>query len=511
MKDMRNDEDGVNVLVGLALVVGITVLLAGTLYTMTIGMGGGGDACYAPSVPDYLYDGGRLPQNYPIMPPQPDYVYTAENSVSTFGADVDTGSYVYARNCLNNGMAPEPERVRTEEFLNYFDYRYPQPTEPDFTIYTESGPSYFGDDGYRMLKVGIRGRSISTESREPVTLICVIDTSGSMESSGKLSLIKEALPHLVGQLIEGDRFGIVTYGTTAKNYLSPVGIDEKENILDSISKLSTEGSTNAQDGLTKGYEMALEYRMSGQQTRLLLLSDGVANTGVYDVEGLVGMIQQYKEMSIYLSTYGFGMGEYNDQLMEQLADNGDGKYGYIDTLTEAKKEFVADLTGNLNTIAKDLKLKMEFNSEIVAEYRLLGYENRLMTEEEFEDDAKDSGDIGAGHTVTALYEFKLREGAGTGTMATLHIRYKEPETEENRAMNIAIKADSIIAGLEDTTPQFRFALAVAEFAEYLGGSTYCDSALKDIQRLASDALGEFNYQASEEKEFLELVGKAMGV
>ena len=509
MNKKKINKQGVSPLVAVAVLVAITVVLAGVLYVSVIGFGGGG-ASYSPTMPDENYY--QPPTQPPSYPTQPELAFTdaAEDQESTFGADVDTGSYVYARNCLNYDRLPEPETVRAEEFLNYFDYHYPEHTDQDFEAYPEAGPSYF-NDGYQMLKIGIRARTVQSEERGPMTIICIIDTSGSMGDDGKLDLIKEALPYLVDQLIEGDKFGIVEYGTTAQYHLNPVGIDQKDTILDKISKLRTDGTTNAQDGLVKGYEMALEYREEDQAARLLLLSDGVANTGIYDVDGLVEMIQEYKAMNICLSTYGFGMGDYNDNLMEQLADNGDGKYGYIDSLDEAKKEFVEDITGNLVTIAKDLKLKVEFNADIVEEYRLVGYDNRLMTSEEFEDESTDSGDIGAGHTVTALYEFKLKENPGKGAIATVHLRYKEPGTDISLSRSIQIDSDIIESDIEDMSPPFRFALAVAEFAEYLQDSEFCNSDLLEIENFAQDAVDNLYYVSEEESEFVQLVEKARNI
>ena len=508
-KKIRINKQGVSPLLAVALLVAITVVLAGVLYVSVIGFGSGGGS-YSPTMPDEnYYQPPTQPLSYPTQS-EPAFTDAAEDQESTFGADVDTGSYVYARNCLNHDRLPEPETVRTEEFLNYFDYHYPEHTDQDFEVYPEAGPSYFSDD-YQMLKIGIRARSIASEERGPMTIICIIDTSGSMSSDGKLNLIKEALPYLVDQLIEGDKFGIVEYGTTAKYHLNPVGIDQKYTILDKISQLSADGSTNAQDGLETGYEMALEHREEGQAARLLLLSDGVANTGISDIDGLVETIQQYKEMGIYLSTYGFGIGDYNDALMEQLADNGDGKYGYIDSLDEAKKEFVDDLTGNLVTIAKDLKIKVEFNTDIVEEYRLVGYDNRVMTSEEFEDESKDAGDIGAGHTVTAIYELRLKENPGKGAISTVHLRYKEPGTDLSRARNIEINSDIIEADIDNTSPPFRFSLAVTEFAEYLQNSELCNSDLLEIQNFAQDAVDELYYVSEEESEFVQLVEKARNI
>jgi Ca-activated chloride channel family protein len=517
--NLTSDARGVHPLLVAVAVIVIVIIIGSLLYTMTIGFGCGG-AGYMPvpsptplpiapnPSPQPIGDGasstqGIIGDNQFAQPP----LIASEKSESTFGADVDTGSYVYMRNCIKYGVLPEPENVRAEEFLNYFDYHYTKQYDETFKVYAECGQSSFGE-GLHMLKVGIRAKSVSTEEREPMTLIAVIDISGSMEAAGKLDLIKQVLPYLVDQLVQGDRFGMVVYESTAHYHLEPVGVERKDVILTSIRELKTAGSTNAQDGLIKGYEMAAEFRREGESSRLLLFSDGVANTGVYDIDGLVKEIQRYKAMGIYLSTYGFGMGEYNDQLMEQLADNGDGKYGYIDSLEEAKRELVEDVSGTLVTVARDLKLKMVFNPSVVEEYRLIGYDNRIMTSQEFENYSKDSGDIGAGHTVTALYELKLKEDffiSVEKTIATLEMRYKEPDTGVQQFLNATIRTGD---NQEHTSPQFRFALCVAEFAEYLEGSEYCTSTVKEITQVAEKALSEYICETVTEKEFVDLLKTA---
>ncbi len=435
------------------------------------------------------------------------FIRTSENSVSTFGADVDTGSYAIMRNSVTYGKLPSKEHIRTEEFLNYFDYHYPQHSDDDFKVYTECGPSYFGE-GFHILKIGIRARSISEEERDPTTLIFVIDVSGSMESSNKLELIKETLPFLIDQLTDNDRIGIVIYSSEAEIVLEPTGLEKKSKILNSIESLNIGGVTNAEDGLKLGYEMAMENKIPGHITRLLLLSDGVANTGEHSVDGLVEMIQEYRNNGIYLSTYGFGMGEYNDELMEQLADNGDGKYGYIDTITEAKREFIRELTGNLQTIARDLKIQITFNPDIIEEYRLLGYVNRLMEDEDFFDYSKDSGDIGAGHTVTALYELKFKPTITENNYANIAFRYKEPKSGGSIELNFDLECESIKNSISQTTPQFRFALCVAEYAEILIDSENCNSKILNIIPMANQAVKEFVYKYPEELEFLEILEKA---
>ncbi|MCK5037641.1 MAG: von Willebrand factor type A domain-containing protein [Thermoplasmata archaeon] len=508
---MKKPRSKLRIIGALAVIAAVTLVLMSVLYVMTIGFGSGGGDSYTP-----------LPYPYPSPQPTPapinyemdtteqfleayssgEYIDTEDNPVSTFGADVDTGSYVLARSSINSGITPQPGTVRTEEFLNYFDYNYPEDEDSDFTIHMECGPSYFSD-GYHMLKIGVKAKSMSTEDRPSMLFIAVVDMSGSMASAGKLSLIREALPYLVNQMQEGDRFGIVVYDSTARDYLEPLGASDKELIISKISEFRADGSTNAHDGLKKGYEMALENRRVGEPCRLLLLSDGVANTGISDTQGLVAMIQDYKNMGVYLSTYGFGMGEYNDQLMEQLADNGDGRYAYIDDIDEAKKEFIEDLTGNMISVAKDLKLQVEFNPRVIEEYRLLGYENRLMTEEEFRDKSKDSGDIGAGHTVTALYEIKLK--STHGDLGSLELRYKNLENSMSLRKVYDIKDSCFTQDIGDTSPQFRFALCVAEFAEHLKDSEFSDSSIKEIRELAVEALDEYRFKGQSEKDFIELL------
>jgi Ca-activated chloride channel family protein len=413
------------------------------------------------------------------------------------------------RNYLSNDQLPEEEMVRTEEYVNYFDYHYPKHMDEDFKVHTECGPSIFGDeDDYSMLKIGIRGRSVSEEERRPTLIIFVIDISGSMADYNKLDLIRETLPHLVEQLEEDDRIGIVVYGTNAAIRLEPTGLDDKKTILNAIEGLASEGSTNAEDGIRKGYEMADDYHKDGEPTRILLLSDGVANQGIYDVDGLVEMIEGYRDQGIYLSTYGFGMGVYNDELMEQLADNGDGKYGYIDSEVEARREFVKELSGNLETIAKDLKIQVTFDEQYVKKYRLLGYENRLMDKEDFDNYSKDAGDIGAGHTVTALYEIELRLEKSSSTIADIAMRYKEPETGEPKEITLEVGMKDVIPRSSSTSPGFRFAQCVAEFAEYLSNNSNCDSTIEEIIPYAREALEEYSYKAPEEEQFLELLSTA---
>jgi Ca-activated chloride channel family protein len=436
-----------------------------------------------------------------------DFVKTEDNPVSTFGADVDTGSYTIMRNSINNGLLPDSSQVRTEEFLNYFDYHYPAHTGDDFRVYTECGPSIFDAD-HHMLKIGIQGRSVPDEERKPTTLIFVIDVSGSMADENKLPMIRETLPYLVEEMRSDDKIGIAIYSDRAESVLKPTGLEDKSAILDAIKGLGNGGVTNAEDGLKVGYSMALESKTPGQTTRLMLLSDGVANTGESSVDGLVKMIQGYRDKGIYLSTYGFGMGEYNDELMEQLADNGDGKYAYIDSLQEAKREFIKELTGNIQTIAKDLKIQVAFQPDIVEEYRLLGYTNRLMDAKEYYNYSKDAGDIGSGHTVTALYEIKLRATENPGVIAKIGMRYKEPSTGTPKEITTLVVSNTVKTTMGQTTPGYRFALAVAEFAERLQGSPHSKSTIDGIISVAQGAVDEYSYKDPGEKEFIELLKKA---
>ena len=395
------------------------------------------------------------------------FIDTEDDHLSTFGMDVDTASYSVTRRYLRDGYLPPTEAVRVEEFVNAFDYNYAPPSQDAFAVHIESAPSRFGEGKrLQLLRIGIQGRVVPDENRKDATLTFVIDVSGSMAMENRLELVKRALTILVAQLRPGDEVAIVVYGTKARTVLPHTGIENSEEILAAIHSLTPEGVTNAEEGLQLGYKHALRNARRGSINRVILCSDGVANVGETGPDAILKTIRSHVEEGITLTTVGFGMGNYNDVLMEQLANKGNGSYAYVDTLSEAKRIFVENLTGTLQLIAKDAKVQVEFNPEVVSRFRLLGYENRRLDHEDFRDDDADGGEIGSGHNVTALYEFKLHEGA-TGQMATVFIRHEDPDTGHVSEINEEIFTAELKSAFEEASPEFQLAATVAEFAEIL--------------------------------------------
>ena len=338
------------------------------------------------------------------------FIDTEDDHLSTFGMDVDTGSYSITRRYLIDGNLPPPEAVRVEEFVNTFDYNYDPPADDPFAIHIDGAPSKFGEGKrLQLLRIGLQGRVIPAEHRKDAILTFVIDVSGSMSQENRLGLVKKALTLLVDQLRPTDKVGIVVYGSHGRLVLPHTGIEQRSTILSAINALRPDGSTNAEEGLRIGYDLAWRNASVNHINRVILCSDGVANVGHTGPDEILKEIRTYVQKGITLSTVGFGMGNYNDVLMEQLANTGDGNYAYVDTLTEAKRIFVENLTGTLQLIAKDAKIQVDFNPEVVSRFRLLGYENRRLTHEQFRDDTVDAGEVGSGHQVTALYEVKLHQ------------------------------------------------------------------------------------------------------
>jgi Ca-activated chloride channel family protein len=413
------------------------------------------------------------------------FVRTSVDNLSTFGADVDTGSFTVARAYLNDGYLPPTDAIRVEEFVNYFDYSYEAPNrEETFGIHLDASPSPYGErsDSY-LLRVGIQGYSIPKEERPDVVLTFVVDVSGSMDMENRIHLAKRALKLLVSELRPTDEVAIVVYGSTAHLVLPMSTADDKEMILDAIDGLWIEGSTNAEAGLRLGYQHAAQYYNPNAVNRVVLVSDGVANVGETGPEGILAEIERYAGEGIALTTVGMGMGNYNDTLMEQLADNGDGFYAYVDTMAEARRLFVEQLTGTLLTIAKDAKIQVEFNTDAVERYRLLGYENRDVADDDFRNDDVDAGEIGAGHSVTALYEIEPVAGLedSDAALATVHLRWQEPETGEVIEAKRTLILGDVQHNFEAADPRFQLAAAVAEFAEILKDSPYAEgSTLADL-------------------------------
>ena len=404
---------------------------------------------------------------------------------------------------LNDGLMPPKDAVRIEEMINYFDYDYPQPTaesKDPVTINTEYTDSPW-NPGFKLMKIGIQARKIATDKLPASNLVFLIDVSGSMQDPNKLPLLKKGFNLLIDQLREQDKVSIVVYAGAAGMILPPTSGGEKSKIKDALEKLEAGGSTAGGEGIKLAYKMAEENLMKDGNNRVILASDGDFNVGVSSEEDLKKLIEQKREKGVFLSVLGFGMGNYKDNKMELLADKGNGNYAYIDNLQEAQKVFVSEFGGTLFTVAKDVKLQLEFNPQFVFAYRLIGYENRLLKNEDFNDDKKDAGDMGSGHTVTAIYEIipvgtksqylksidklkyqksneKPMEMVGNSDeVLTVKLRYKTPEGNNSELIEKAVKNET--KSFENTSENFRFSASVAEFGLILRGSEFKGNASYD--------------------------------
>jgi Ca-activated chloride channel family protein len=441
-------------------------------------------------------------QHYGVNPT----IDTEEESTSTFAIDVDTASYSITRAYLGQGVLVPEGAVRVEEFVNAFRYEYAPPRDEAFSLHAEAFPSPTRE-GFHVLHLGVRGRDVSARERKPAQLAFVIDVSGSMEQGGRLELVKDALRLLVDALDRDDRIGIVVYGTSARVLLEPTPASERGRILRIIDALRAEGSTNAQAGIERGYAMLDRHFRDGHTHRVILCSDGVANNGIAtSADGIFATVRDRAARGIQISTVGFGMGNYNDILMEQLAQKGDGTYRYVDRLAEARRIFVEELSGTLEVIAKDVKIQVEFDPRVVARFRLLGYENRRLSREDFDDDRVDAGEIGAGHGVTALYEVKLR--GAVDALGVLRVRYAAPEGGASRLVERRLSRDVVRTELARASGPSRLSFAVASFAEKLRRS-YWTRTLSYAEILGQiDALPRSLASRDDVRELRELVAAA---
>ena len=435
------------------------------------------DVCYGPSFKDMFFEG------YGTNP----FINTRNDNLSTFAIDVDDASYTLTRSYLDRGQLPPSDAVRVEEFVNRFDYNYNQPkTGEAFSIQMESAPSRFGQ-GCQLLKIGIGGREFDEETRKPVNLVLVVDVSGSMGQENRLSMVRHSLELLVNQLMWGDKVGIVTYGSTGQVILQPTQVRSRTQIISAIGRLFPGGSTYAEQGIRLGYQMANQMFDPRRTNRVILCSDGVANVGQTGPDELVRMIKGCADKGITLTTVGFGMGNYNDVLMEKLADNGNGQYAYIDNIDEARRLFVDKLSGTLQVIARDVKIQVDFNPDVVRGYRLLGYENRDVADNKFRDNREDGGEIGAGHQVTALYEVILEKHQRTADLGSVYIRYKNPEMDEVTEIRVPIRQKMQNHQFRNASDDFKLAAASGEFAEILRQSVWArGSSLTDVLALLNE-------------------------
>jgi len=457
------------------------------------------------------------------------FVSVTENPLSTFSIDVDTASYSNLRRFLNSGTLPPKDAVRIEEMINYFSYDYPDPEgEQPFSVHVEVAQAPWRPE-HRLLMVGLKGKEMAWEQRPSSNLVFLLDVSGSMQPAHKLPLLKAALRLLIERLGENDRVALVVYAGASGLVLPSTPADQKERILAALERLEAGGSTHGSSGIQLAYETAVAHFIRGGINRVILATDGDFNVGLTDQGALTRLIEEKAQSGVFLSVLGFGVGNYQDSTLEKLADQGNGNYASIDTLQEARKVLVEEIHSTLVTIAKDVKIQIEFNPLQVAAYRLVGYENRLPSQEDFNDDTKDAGEIGAGHTVTALYEIvpvgqeagvgsvdalryqrrtETTEQATTGELLTLKLRYKDPETTQSQLLEWVVR-DS---GREHAraSEDFKFAAAVASFGMLLRESPHQGTTtLESVLELAEEGQGAdaHGYRS----EFLELVRKASGL
>jgi Ca-activated chloride channel family protein len=451
----------------------------------------------------------------------------AEAPVSTFSIDVDTGSYSNVRRFLQDGALPRQDAVRIEELVNYFDYAYAPPRDrsPPFSVHAELAPAPWNGKTH-LLRIGLQGWH-PQGALPPSNLVFLVDVSGSMASADKLPLVKSSLKLLVNELDARDRIALVVYAGASGVVLEPTPGDRKATILAALERLEAGGSTNGAAGIELAYAMARQGWVPGGINRVLLATDGDFNVGTVDFEQLKDLVEEKRKSGVALSTLGFGTGNYNDHLMEQLADAGNGNYTYVDGLAEARRALVQMRAATLQTIARDLKVQVEFNPASVSEYRLIGYENRALKREDFNNDAIDAGEIGAGHSVTALYEVALRGSGGerverlryqgpeavtegSPEIAFLRLRYKSPDGGASKLIEQPILHADRAPSLERASESLRFAAAVAAFGQLLRGGKYTGGyGYDDVLKLARAARGDDAH--GWKGEFVQLVELAQGL
>ena len=450
------------------------------------------------------------------------FLAAKQNPLSTFSIDVDTASYSNVRRFLQQGQLPPPGAVRIEELVNYFGYDYPQPEgDVPFSVNVEVAGCPWKPE-HRLVRIGLKGREVNLENRSPANLVFLLDVSGSMQSGNKLPLVKSAMKLLVDRLGESDRVAIVVYAGASGLALPSTGADDKITILTALDQLEAGGSTNGGEGIRLAYAVATDNMIPGGINRVILCTDGDFNVGTTNESELTRLIEEKAKSGVFLSVLGFGAGNLKDSTMEKLADRGNGNYAYIDTIGEARKTLVEEMSGTLITIAKDVKIQVDFNPAHVAGYRLIGYENRMLRAEDFKDDTKDAGEIGAGHTVTALYEIvppgqlvpgtdvdpskyqkpgELSDEAAGDELLTVRLRYKDPDGQESKPLEVPVVAEEkpFAAASQD----FQFAAAVAAFGMVLRDSKHRgDANLGSVLEIAESSLGDdpSGYRA----EFLQL-------
>jgi Ca-activated chloride channel family protein len=454
------------------------------------------------------------PIPWPTYPAREEYPYSnkpyvdaREDNLSTFAMDVDTASYTKLRDYLRNGQMPPADLIRVEECVNYFKQEYPDPSEGAFSINVEAARSPFSPEGTYLLKVGLQGKHLAEWQRKDASLTFVMDVSGSMQEDNKIEMVKYGLTKLVDQMRPNDRVAIVAFSNDAWVVLEPTSVENRNRIIAAINNLYPMNSTNTEAGLRLGYDLAHRYYRDGVINRVILASDGVANVGNTDPNVLAQYAQDYYGRNIFLSTVGVGQGNYNDQLLEQLADKGNGTYSFLDSPEAAERIFAQDLTGTLQTIAKDAKVQVDFNPNVVRRYRLIGYENRAIADQDFRNNSVDAGEVGAGHNVTALYEVELNPEANADALI-VRLRYEDPDTHTVTEQSKALKATDFQPDFNRTSPRFQLTAAVAQFAEILRGNEWAKGAkMRDVLNVMYNVRNQLPFD-NDVNEFVGLVEQA---
>lgn len=460
-----------------------------------------------------------------------DVLNVSSSPLSTFSIDVDTASYALVRRALEEGRMPHKGSVRVEEMINFFQYAYPAPVgKAPCTITTELTNAFWNPE-HKLLRIGIKAKDIDWKGRKPSNLVFLVDSSGSMSGPDRMGLVKKSLQMLVDNMDERDTISIVTYAGSSSVALKPTSGKFKSRILEAIDKFEASGSTQGSAGIQTAYELASKNYIKGGLNRVILCTDGDFNVGVTSKDGLLELIKEKARSGVFLTVLGYGMGNYKDDMLMKLADSGNGMYAYIDTALEAKKVLVEQIGSSLITVAKDVKVQVEFNPAKVASYRLVGYEKRILEARDFNDDTKDAGEMGAGHTVTALYELVPAELGEAGASSvdplkyggqasrpgdaaddykdewcTVKVRYKEPEGEASKLIQTVVTDGDLHT---EPTPDTRMATAVAAFGMLLSESKYKGSVTyEQVLEIVSDpAVSNDLYR----KEFMGLVAKAVRI
>ena len=451
------------------------------------------------------------------------FVAVAQQPITTFSADVDRAAYANVRRIIGYGQIPPKDAVRIEEMVNYFDYDYPAPEEGSASplrVSPELAPAPWNPN-HLLLRIGLQAKKIDLAKAPPSNIVFLIDVSGSMDEENKLPLLQSSFKLLLGQLRPDDKVAIVTYANGTKVALPSTRVKDKEKIIKVLDNLYASGGTSGGRGIQLAYEQAQKSFIKNGNNRIILATDGDFNIGINNTTDLEKFIEKQRESGIYMSVLGFGMGNYRDDMAETIADKGNGNYAYIDNITEAKKVLVNELSGTLFAVAKDVKLQLEFNPKYVKEYKLIGYENRMLANEDFTNDKKDAGEIGAGHTVTALYELvpssdgkvaqslryqsqELNEKGKGNELGFLKIRYKDPKVKDAKSVEITEPLVFNKKALKETSADYRFAASVAEFGILLrDNSNKANATYDQVIELAEGAIGKD--PEGYRKEFVRLV------